>query len=496
MFAYESTLRVPLIITQLRSASQLRNTAAHGIVSSFPARHIDIVPSMLDAVQIAAPSSLRGGSLLPGASAPADPDASSYFEAMSAMLNRGWAPLQGVIARKEKFVDLPIPELYDLAADPLERTNLIDRRSDRRRALEARLQDLHAAPPGARSTESPEVAAQLRSLGYVSGSAAQKAHYTEADDPKNLIELDQWIQQGIEAWQLGRHDEANAIYERIIQTRPTMPIGYRNLALLEWQSGDAARAIHTLERAFHVQFELTPGTYLMRTVVREPGGTIGSADRRLEVRPFSGPDLSVSDLVLGSATGSLPVRAQAYSEDGLAGMLEAYARAGDQLQRLSITVTLVPAGSDQPVATVQGTLSEAEAAGGGILRRVTFSLPLTEVPPGAYIARVRVRSGDEAVADLSRDVDVHPGSAPAPSAVAERELPKPSDVLEGDFVKSARMQLRQVTTPAAIHAVKGFDLFARADYPAAATELSQAMDAAPGNGVLIVGGVDENLAAR
>jgi len=239
--------------------------------------------------------------------------------------------------------------------------------------------------------------------------------------------------------------------------------------------GQAAPGASAGVATFHVQFELTPGTYLMRTVVREPGGTIGSADRRLEVRPFSGPDLSVSDLVLGSATGSLPVRAQAYSEDGLAGMLEAYARAGDQLQRLSITVTLVPAGSDQPVATVQGTLSEAEAAGGGILRRVTFSLPLTEVPPGAYIARVRVRSGDEAVADLSRDVDVHPGSAPAPSAVAERELPKPSDVLEGDFVKSARMQLRQVTTPAAIHAVKGFDLFARADYPAAATELSQAM---------------------
>ena len=44
LLAYESTLRVPLIITQLRSASQLRDTTAHGIVSSFPARHIDVVP--------------------------------------------------------------------------------------------------------------------------------------------------------------------------------------------------------------------------------------------------------------------------------------------------------------------------------------------------------------------------------------------------------------------------------------------------------------------
>ena len=106
---------------------------------------------------------------------------------------------------------------------------------------------------------------------------------------------------------------------------------------------------------------------------------------------------------------------------------------------------------------------------------MTFSLPLTEVPPGAYITRVRVRSGDEAVADLSRDVDIHPGSAPAPSAVAERELPRPGDVLDGDFVKRAQIQLRQATTPAAIHAVKGFDHFARADYAAAAAELAQAM---------------------
>ena len=76
---------------------------------------------------------------------------------------------------------------------------------------------------------------------------------------------------------------------------------------------------------------------------------------------------------------------------------------------------------------------------------------------------------------MSRDVDVHPGSAPAPSAVAERELPRPGDVLDGDFVKKAQSQLRQATTPAAIHAVKGFDHFARADYAAAAAELAQAM---------------------
>ena len=390
LFAYESTLRVPLIITQLRSASQLRDTTAHGIVSSFPARHIDVVPSMLDAVQIAAPSSLRGGSLLPGASAPADPDASSYFEAMSAMLNRGWAPLQGVIARKEKYVDLPIPELYDLAADPLERTNLIDRRSDRRRALEARLQDLHAAPPGARSTESPEVAAQLRSLGYVSGSAPQKAHYTEADDPKNLIELDQWIQQGIEAWQLGRHDEANAIYERVIQKRPTMPIGYRNLALLQWQSGDAAGAIHTLERAFHAD-AVEPG------MTTQLGSYLAEAGRPADAIALLEP----------------VVRASPMNPDALNALGIAYARAGQTERAATVfqrALTDNPANVQalENIGTLEMQRGNPAAAERALARAAELDPKSARAHNGLGVLAFKSGRPDEAFAQWKRAVELAP----------------------------------------------------------------------------------------
>ncbi len=244
LFAYESTLHVPLIVAQVGGAR------SHGTVSHLPVRHVDLVPTMLDAVDVKPPDGLPGRSLLPDRPQPAEADVSSYFEAMSAMLNRGWAPLSGVIGGREKYIDLPQPELYDLATDAGESTNLLDRRPERRRALEARLRDFHAAPPGERFAESPEVAATLQSLGYTSGSAPRKVKYTEDDDPKRLIDLDQWIQQGIEAWQHDRRDEALSIYERVIQRRPSMAIGYRNMALLQWQNGDAKGAIHTLERAF------------------------------------------------------------------------------------------------------------------------------------------------------------------------------------------------------------------------------------------------------
>jgi Flp pilus assembly protein TadD len=246
---------VPLIVTQVGTADAGKRS---GVVSGYPARHVDLVPTILDAVAATAPAALPGRSLLPGAPQVPEADVSSYFEAMSAMLNRGWAPLQGVVAGREKLIDLPKPELYELGADPGERSNLFDRQPDRRRVLQARLQDFHAAPPGERFAESPDVAAKLQSLGYTSGSAPRKARYTEEDDPKNLMELDQWIQQGIEAWQHGRRAEALQTYERIIQRRPSMAIGYRNLAFLQWQNGEARPAIQTLERAFHAN-AIEPG---------------------------------------------------------------------------------------------------------------------------------------------------------------------------------------------------------------------------------------------
>ena len=67
---------------------------------------------------------------------------------------------------------------------------------------------------------------------------------------------------------------------------------------------------------FRVQFEVPPGTYLMRALVREPGGLVGSADRRFQVRALNGPDVTASDSVVGSSdVKGLPVRASVYASD-------------------------------------------------------------------------------------------------------------------------------------------------------------------------------------
>ena len=71
--------------------------------------------------------------------------------------------------------------------------------------LQNLLKTFNVAPPGRPGAETPETRERLRSLGYIGGgSAAARDVYTEADDPKRLIELEQTIQRAMEAYQQGR----------------------------------------------------------------------------------------------------------------------------------------------------------------------------------------------------------------------------------------------------------------------------------------------------
>jgi arylsulfatase A-like enzyme/Flp pilus assembly protein TadD len=247
VFAYEATLRVPLIVAQFGARS------TGGERSDEPVRHVDILPTILDALDAPVPADVPGRTLLQRGGVldrfRARPERTSYFEAMSSMLNRGWAPLRGVIAGREKLIDLPIVELYDLATDAAEQTNLAETRGDRRRALEGRLAAFNAPIASGREQESPEVVARLRALGYVSGNAAPKAKYTDADDPKRLIEIDRAIHRGVDLYQTGRLRESAAVFQVLIEQRPDMSAAYGHLAFVQWEAGAAQPAIATLREA-------------------------------------------------------------------------------------------------------------------------------------------------------------------------------------------------------------------------------------------------------
>jgi len=168
---------------------------------------------------------------------------------MSSMLNRGWAPLSGVLTGRDKYVDVPTPERYDLASDAAEAVNLAGRDPERDRTLAAALRSFNAPVPGHRQSEDPEAVAKLRSLGYISGSAPIKTKYSEADDPKSLVGVDQEFHHGVDLYAGGQYDEAIKVYRDIVNRRPDMAIAYRHLAFVAWESGRTSLAVETLQRA-------------------------------------------------------------------------------------------------------------------------------------------------------------------------------------------------------------------------------------------------------
>jgi arylsulfatase A-like enzyme/Tfp pilus assembly protein PilF len=232
LFAYESTLKIPLIM----AGAGLRHRVENGYV-----RHVDIVPTILQAVGAPARSGLPGTSLA-GAVGARD----SYFESLSASLNRGWAPLTGIIHSGLKYIDLPLAELYDLPRDPREQQNL---RDERRREVEQARQLLAPMRAAASArTVNADTVAKLRSLGYISsGSTTEKKSYTAADDPKNLVGLDSRMHDAVDAFERHQPDRALQLARAVVAERPDMLAGRELLAFMLQENDRIPEAMEQLK---------------------------------------------------------------------------------------------------------------------------------------------------------------------------------------------------------------------------------------------------------
>jgi tetratricopeptide (TPR) repeat protein len=264
--------------------------------------------------------------------------------------------------------------------------------------------------------------------------------------------------------------------------------------------------------SWRVQFSVPAGTYMMRTVVRDPGGLVGSADRRLEVRPLDGPEIAVSDLVVGSALGALPVRPRALAGDGLSGVLEAYGRTAVQLEGLEVDVQLRKPGGDVALKSFSADLLDPAEDASGIMRRARFTMPLDGVPPGDYIAHATVKARGEIVAERTRQVEiVGSRDAIAASGTAPADVVSPVDIVRGELgrryvaglnaaargtdageaarlastnhweeVELALRKVKDQNLPVA-QALRGLSLFVREDYQGAAIALNVAFEGDPRN---------------
>jgi len=245
MFAYEPTLRVPLIIATVSPGGD----APRGRVIDVPARHVDIAPTVLRALDLPGDDGWTGAALQPVITSGRGADRPTYFESMTYHLVRGWAPLRGVIVAREKFIDQPVQELYDLQTDPGELRNVAHPRRARTDLLAGVLKTFDVMLPSRPGRESSEVAAALRSLGYVSGSTAPRTVYTERDDLKNLAGLNRRLHEADDALHAGDYDRAIALLAAVLDQRPDTADAIVAMARAYWALGDAREAVGVLDRA-------------------------------------------------------------------------------------------------------------------------------------------------------------------------------------------------------------------------------------------------------
>jgi tetratricopeptide (TPR) repeat protein len=246
LFAYESTLRIPLIVA---------GPSIQEAVSDRAAAQSDVLPTVLDLLGIQTPARLDGRSLVPAMRGAAGDSRPVYFEALDAYLTRNWAPLTGVIADGWKYIDLPEPELYDLLNDPGEQRNRVGDERQRAEVLRKRLAEWPPASSALTASRpapiDPDASSRLRSLGYTATQASPSARkqYTSADDPKRLLSLDRRYERALELTGDRRYAEAAALLEQVVTERPDFTVAYLNLASVFIAGGDARRAIMLLEDA-------------------------------------------------------------------------------------------------------------------------------------------------------------------------------------------------------------------------------------------------------
>ena len=391
LFAYDATLRVPLIVW----APPRLSAAIFGDTM----RLVDVVPTMLDLLGEAPMTNVDGRSVRPflGGEQPFD-RAASYFEALNASLTRGWAPLTGVVLDRFKLIDLPLPELYDLDADSGERHNLYAQQRTRARDLETRLDRIAkgAAPSAPAAAIDADAEARLRALGYVVASPSRPGKtFGSADDPKTLVHLNIALDDAAAAFARGDADTAVRTLQAIVRERPDFVIAYDRLGYILRASGRAADAVRVLDGAAR-------GGHADREVLRSLGAALRDAG-----------DLKQSAAILSDLAGRDWSDLQTADELGVT--LTRLGRAGEAERQFRRVLAASPNSAE--TWNNLGSLflggRRYEDATAALSRALEINPSLAASHNGLGVAYAAQGQMDRAVAEWTRALELRPGYADA-----------------------------------------------------------------------------------
>lgn len=183
------------------------------------------------------------------------PKRSFYFQSLSPYYSMGWAPLQGVIYGNFKFIESPIPELYDLEKDFGEQKNLAsdNELSSYRKSLREIMEmfTIDQAKEAGRNLDSKSLE-KLRALGYTEDSVAinTKKKYSLLDDVKILLPHFNKSEDALELYQEGKVVPAIDLLYQVITERNDLANAFVHLAAIHFNEKNRKEALDILKKGF------------------------------------------------------------------------------------------------------------------------------------------------------------------------------------------------------------------------------------------------------
>ncbi len=255
---YEAVTRVPLLV---RPPTGTRWVPKDGAVVDQPTSLVDVMPTVLAALDVPAPAGLDGQNLLGllgGGGTRATDDAPAravYAESLYAWRHFGWAPQYLLVTPTHALLDSTHPELYT-RADATQATDLAGTDPGTLAALREQLRALQAemakAPAltairAGSGAGSAERVAMLEALGYLSGQSeggrdAAGAPLADLPDPVDRLPVLVEVEKARTAYRAGDLATARRTAEAAVAADPGLVETRMLLAAILWRAGDPAAA--------------------------------------------------------------------------------------------------------------------------------------------------------------------------------------------------------------------------------------------------------------
>lgn len=238
---YREVIQVPLIV-KLPGGERGGERVAVGAQLS------DVAPTVYSLAGLPSPDGLAGLDLLESAPGSANGALRRIVsESVYPRIHFGWSDLASIVEGDLHFIESPDPELYRLAEDPDERTNVIQEERAVARRLRAALQEIDRTLTSP-AEDDPETRRRLESLGYLSGAA--RAGGESLADPKSRIGIVADLGRASRLIDDGDLAEAEEALRTVLAAEPQLVLAWQQLGDVLERRRRPRQALQAFRKAF------------------------------------------------------------------------------------------------------------------------------------------------------------------------------------------------------------------------------------------------------